>query len=373
MSTVTLPGTPLRASRKTWMVVAGAALAVIAMVSVGRWWLVGRFIEGTDDAYVRADVTSIGPRVAGYISAVDVQDNQHVHKGDVLVRLDDREVQARLVQAKAAVRSATADVQAQTDAAATLDAEVARQASVIAQARADVEGADAQTGRRVADANRYRSLLADGAASEQRTEQADAQARQARAALAHAQAASQVQVEQLKVLHRQRVERHAAIEQAQALLAAARAAQTQVELTLAHTVVRASADGVVGQRRARVGEYVDAGTPLLALVPLDDVYVVANFKETQVRHMRPGQTVEIDVDAYPDHVLHGTVASFSPGSGAQFALLPPDNATGNFTKIVQRIPVRIRLDHGAAHSPALRPGMSVVARVDTRSTPGDVQ
>jgi membrane fusion protein (multidrug efflux system) len=349
------------------MITAGVALAAAAVVAAGHWWFVGRFIESTDDAYVRADVTRVSPRIAGYVSRVEVDDNQHVRAGDVLVRLDDRDAQAGVAQAKAAVQSAAADVQAQIDAAATLDAELVRQRSLIAQAEADVAGEQAQHARHTADAQRYRALLDDGAASRQRFEQAEAQAQQASAALAHARAASQAQREQLTVLQRRREQSKAAIAQANARLAAAQASLTQAELTLAHTVVKAAGDGVVGQRSVRVGQYVEAGDPLLAVVPLADVYVVANFKETQVRQMRQGQPVVIDVDAYPEHSLRGTVNSFSPGSGAQFALLPPDNATGNFTKIVQRIPVKIRLDHAADHAPVLRPGMSVIAQVDTRA------
>ncbi|WP_287496019.1 HlyD family secretion protein [Pandoraea sp. CB10b_02] len=367
MSTVALPSRLRFASRKTWMVAAGVALSVAAIAAAGHWWLVGRFIESTDDAYVRADVTRVSPRIAGYVSRVEVDDNQHVRVGDVLVRLDDRDARAGVLHAKATVQSAAADVQVQIDAAATLDAEWVRQRSLIAQAQADVDGAQAQYARHTADAQRYRALLGDGAASRQRFEQAEAQALQASASLVHAKAASQAQCEQLTVLQRRREQSKATIAQANARLAAAQAALTQAELTLSHTVVRAASDGVVGQRSVRVGQYVEAGDPLLALVPLADVYVIANFKETQVRRMRQGQPVSVDIDAYPEHSLRGTVSSFSPGSGAQFALLPPDNATGNFTKIVQRIPVKIRIDHAPDRGPVLRPGMSVIAQVDTRN------
>ncbi|ALS61294.1 HlyD family secretion protein [Pandoraea norimbergensis] len=370
MSSVALPGQPLRVRRKTWMLAAGAALSVAAIAGGAHWWLTGRFFQSTDDAYVRADTVTVSPRVAGYVSQVVVDDNQRVKHGDVLVQLDDRDYRARVTRAQAAVQAATADVQAQTDAAATLDAELTRQRSVIAQAQAEVAGASAEARRQTADAARYRDLLSDGAASQQRWEQAAAEASKALSALARTRAAGDTQVAQQTVLARRREQSKAAIAQAQAQLTAAQAALVLAENDLVHTTVRASRDGTVGQRTVRAGQYVETGTPLLALVPLDDVYVVANFKETQITRMQPGQPVDIDIDAFPEHALHGRVTGFAPGSGAEFALLPPDNATGNFTKIVQRIPVKIRLDrtqNGGRGVPALRPGMSVIARVDTRS------
>lgn len=366
MNTVAIPGPRVRLSRKACVAGATVLVAVAAVACGAHWWRVGRFVESTDDAYVRADVVTVSPRVAGHIAQVSVADNQAVHRGDVLLRLDDRDYRARVQRAQAEVAAAEAAVQAQTGAVAALDAEIARQADVIAQARAEAAGAAADAVRRTSDATRYRDLLADDATSRQRWEQSDADARKARATLAQAEAGLRVQSEQAQVLLRRRDQGQAAIAQAEAGLATAKAALALAQLDLEHTVIRAVRDGTVGQRAARAGQYVEPGAPLLALVPLDDVYVVANFKETQITRMRAGQSVEVDVDAYPGHPLHGVVDGFAPGSGAQFALLPPDNATGNFTKIVQRVPVKIRLD-AAGGASALRPGLSVVARIDTRA------
>ncbi|HEB3534024.1 TPA: HlyD family secretion protein, partial [Burkholderia cenocepacia] len=253
--------------------------------------------------------------------------------------------------------------------AATLDAQIGQQRSQIAQADADAAAARAEAARRDADATRYKQLLAESAASGQRWEQAHADALKARAELTRAGAAVRVQTDQQTVLQRRREQSTAAIAQARARLAAAQAKLALAQLDLDHTVIRATRDGSVGQRAVRAGQYVEVGMPLLAVVPLSDVYVVANFKETQLGAMHDGQPVQIDVDTYSGHTLHGRVIGLAPGSGAQFALLPPDNATGNFTKIVQRIPVKIRVDAPPA-GVVLRPGMSVIARVDTRGTQG---
>ncbi|KWF67573.1 HlyD family secretion protein [Burkholderia pseudomultivorans] len=369
MSTTVVPEKTSRFVRRHW-IVAGTGLAVVALAVFGwRWWTVGRFIETTDDAYVRADVVTVSSRVAGYVARVAVDDNQPVRRGDVLATLDDRDYRAKLDDARAAVAAADATLQAEEAAAATLDAQIGQQHSVIEQARADAQAARAEAARRDADATRYRQLLAESAASGQRWEQAHADALKARAALARASAAVDAQADQQTVLRRRREQSAAAIEQARARAAAARARLALAELDLEHTVIRATRDGTIGQRAVRAGQYVEVGMPLLALVPLRDVYVVANFKETQLGAMRDGQPVEIEVDTYAGRTLRGRVLGLSPGSGAEFALLPPDNATGNFTKIVQRVPVKIRLE-APPSGIVLRPGMSVIARVDTRGTPG---
>ncbi|MEK2605642.1 HlyD family secretion protein [Burkholderia arboris] len=371
MSTTAIPekAKTARFSRRQ-LIAAGVVLAVIALaVSGSHWWTVGRFIEGTDDAYVRADVVTVSSRVSGYVVQVTVDDNQPVKRGDVLVRLDDRDYRAKVDDAQAAVAAADATLQAEQAAAATLDAQVGQQRSQIAQADADAAAARAEAARRDADATRYKQLLAESAASGQRWEQAHADALKARAELARAGAAVRVQTDQQTVLQRRREQSTAAIAQARARRAAAQAKLALAQLDLDHTVIRATRDGSVGQRAVRSGQYVEVGMPLLAVVPLSDVYVVANFKETQLGAMRDGQPVEIDVDTYAGRTLHGRVIGLAPGSGAQFALLPPDNATGNFTKIVQRIPVKIRVDVPPA-GVVLRPGMSVIARVDTRGTQG---
>ena len=345
---------------------AGTAIAVIALAVLGlRWWTVGRFIESTDDAYVRADVVTVSSRVPGYVTSVEVEDNQPVHQGDVLAHIDSADYAAKVARAQATVDTALATLHAEQANVATLDAQIAQQRSVMDAAQADVAAARAGANRRQADAERYRQLAAEQASSAQRWEQAHADALTADAALVKADATVQIQRGQQTVLEKRRTQGMAAIEQAQAQLGVARAALSLAQIDLDHTTVRAASDGTVGQRTVRAGQYVETGQPLLAVVPLQDVYVIANFKETEVAAMSPGQPVEIDVDTYSGHPLHGRVLSIAPGSGAQFALLPPDNATGNFTKVVQRIPVKIQVDAGQREAISLRPGMSVVARVHT--------
>jgi membrane fusion protein, multidrug efflux system len=354
-----------RRAKQPW-IVAGASLAALALIAWGaHWWRTARFIESTDDAYVRADVVTVSPRVAGYVTRVVVDDNQTVRRGDVLVTLDDRDYRARTAAAEAAVLGAQAALQETQAAAQTLEAQLAQQTSAIAQAQADLDAAHAEATRRDADANRYQALLADEAASGQRWEAAHADALKARAQLAHAQAAVAAQQDQQNVLRKQLAQNAAAIEAARARLAAAQAQRELARLDLEHTRIVAMHDGVVGQRSVRAGQYVEAGTPLLAVVPLREVYVIANFKETQLAAMRVGEPVELDVDTFAGRALHGRVSGIAPGSGAEFALLPPDNATGNFTKIVQRVPVKIALD-ALPRDVVLRPGMSVIAQVDTR-------
>ncbi|NIE65388.1 HlyD family secretion protein [Burkholderia sp. Ax-1719] len=348
------------------MIVAGSVLVLLAAAAWGwHWWRVGRFIETTDDAYVRADVVTVSPRIPGYVTQVMVDDNQTVHRGDVLATLDDRDYRAKVQAAQAALLEAQAALQESAAAAQTLDAQLEQQASTIAQAQADVEAARAESVRRDADANRYHALLADEAASGQHWEAAHADALKARAALAHAVAAAQAQREQSGVLRKKMAQNDAATAAAHARESAAEAQLALATLDLEHTRILATQDGMVGQRSVRAGQYVEAGTPLLAVVPIHALYVVANFKETQLAAMRAGEPVELDVDTFAGQVLHGRVSGIAPGSGAEFALLPPDNATGNFTKIVQRVPVKIALE-AMPRDGVLRPGMSVIARVDTK-------
>ncbi|RKF49518.1 HlyD family secretion protein [Paraburkholderia fungorum] len=365
MSTTVVPEKTSPFSKKN-LVLAGALIAVVGLVVAGiHWWSVGRFIESTDDAYVRADVVTISSRVPGYVTGVDVDDNQPVHKGDVLAHIDSADYAAKVARAQATVDTALATLHAEQANVATLDAQIAQQGSVMEAARADVDAARAGANRRKSDAQRYRQLAAEQASSTQRWEQAHADALTADAELARAAATAQAQRGQQTVLEKRRAQGMAAIEQAQGQLEVARAALSLAQIDLEHTTIRAASDGTVGQRTVRVGQYVETGQPLLAVVPLQDVYVIANFKETEVAAMSAGQAVDIDVDTYAGHPLRGRVLSIAPGSGAQFALLPPDNATGNFTKVVQRIPVKIQVDAGQHDAISLRPGMSVIARVHT--------
>jgi membrane fusion protein, multidrug efflux system len=336
------------------------ALFIVALVLVlgigaagGRyWWTTWRWLQSTDDAYVASDVTIISPKVEGYIKDVRVADNQRVKKGDILFVIDDSDFAAKAAQAGAAVDSADASV-------TTFDSRLDLQRSMIDQAKADVAAAQAEQIRAKEDFTRYSQLLASDYASRQRFEQARADNAKAAAALAQKEAALVAADGNLRVLRAQRDEQKALRQQAKANL---RLAQND----LANTVIRAPIAGIAGNRAGQVGQYVKAGTQLLSLVPLPYVYITANFKETQLTLMRPGQPAQVSVDAYPDTPIEGRIDSFAPGSGAEFSLLPPDNATGNFTKIVQRVPVRIALPAGEPLAQWLRPGLSVVVTVDTR-------
>jgi membrane fusion protein, multidrug efflux system len=335
------------------VVVAGVVLVLAGIASGGwYWWTVLRFWESTDDAYVASDVSVISPKIEGYIKEVRVRENQAVAKGAVLFVIDDSDFAAKVAQAEAAVATEEAAVE-------TFRSRLDFQQAMIAQARAEVAAAEADGTRAQQDYKRYGELMTTDFASRQRFEQAQADARKTAAAVARSQAALAAAESQLSVLKSQKREEKARREQARANLALA-------QNDLANTVIRAPVSGVVGNRAGQVGQYVKPGTELLSLVPLPRVYVTANFKETQLTHMRLGQRAEISVDAYPDHPLDGWVESFAPGSGAEFSLLPPDNATGNFTKIVQRVPVRIGLPKSGPLAKLLRPGLSVTVAVDTR-------
>ncbi len=317
-----------------------------------RWWTVGRFIESTDDAYVGGEVTVIAPKVAGLIAEVAVTDNQAVHAGDLLVKLDDRDYRAALAKATGAVA-------AQQAALANLDATRRLQESMIAQAEAEVAAAEAEVARSRSDVERYRRLASDQWASLQRFQQADADNRKAIAAADKARAALAAAQRRLDVIDTQKQE-------AQAALAQAVADRDLAQLNLGFTELRAPIDGTIGNRSARTGAYATVGAQLISLVPARGLWVDANFKESQLAHIRPGLPASIEADVLPGQVFHGHVASLAPATGAQFSVLPPENATGNFTKIVQRVPVRILLDGDASMLGSLRPGLSVTAGVDKR-------
>ena len=336
------------------------AIGLVAALGAGGWWAygywtVGRFQESTDDAYLKADYTTIAPRVSGYIADVLVTDNQPVKAGDVLARIDDRDFRAALDQARAAVATATAEI-------ANIDAQVALQDSVITQAHSDIAATQAALGFAQQDDSRYRSLVKTGFGTLRQAQQAQASLSEQTAELAHDRAALVTAEKQVQVLQ-------AARTKASAALLGAAAAEKQAELNLDYTTIVSPIDGTVGARSLRVGQYVQAGTALMAVVPLQSVYVVANFKETQLTDLRNGQPVQVEIDSFPGVVVKGRVDSLSPASGLEFALLPPDNATGNFTKIVQRIPVKIVLDPDNPLRGLLRPGMSVESTVDTRNAP----
>lgn len=350
----TAPEASPRGQRKRIMLLILAVLIIGVSATYGyRWWANGRFIETTDDAYIQADVVAVSARVSGQVAEVRAADNQAVHQGDVLLRLDDRDLQVAVSQAAADVASAEADVaayraqrQAQGSAIQAADADVASAASAATFARTELA--------------RYSDLVRAGSGSVQRAQQADADAKGKEAGADRARAAAQSARQQTNVLAAQ-------LGRAQAALLRAGTVQDQAKLNLSYGTITAPADGSVGDRTVRVGQFVQPGTRLLSLVPMaQNLYVIANYKETQLAKFCAGQEVSVELDMLGGQPFRGVVESLAPGSGSTFALLPPENATGNFTKIVQRVPARVRLlpDPRLAR---LRPGLSATAGVDTRT------
>ncbi|ARJ66831.1 hemolysin D [Magnetospirillum sp. ME-1] len=338
--------------KKPIALAAALALASVAGWSAYRWSQDWRWMESTDDAYVDGDITTVSPKVAGHVVELVARDNRPVAKGDVLLRIDPRDYRAR-------VDEATGQVKARLAQLIQIDDKVAVQEAVITQSGASISAARAEMVRAKADYERSRRLVREDYVSRQRFDISQADAARAEAGLTGSGAGLQAARRQLAVLSSERHVALAQLEQAKATLSVA---ETELEAT----TIRAPLDGVVGNRAVRDGQYVRPGQQLLAVVPLSDVWIDANFKETQIGRMKPGNRVEIKVDAFPDAVIGGRVDSFAPASGAKFSLLPPENATGNFTKVVQRIPVRIRVDHDSPLAGQLRPGLSVVVKVDTR-------
>ncbi len=338
------------------LLLAGAGLAGVAALGVFGWnyWTVGRFEVSTDDAYVKADNTAIAPKVSGYISEVLVGDNERVKAGQVLARIDDRDFRAALDQA-------TADVAAARATIANKEAALDTQQSVIDSARATVGVDQAQLTFAEQEDSRYARLAATGYGSVQNAQHAASGIASARAAVDRDTAALATATKQISLLK-------AELAGAKASLAHAEAVLEEAKLNLSYTTVVAPVDGVVGNRSLRVGQYVTAGTQLMAVVPVAAAYIVANYKETQLTDVRAGQKVEIAVDMFPGVTVRGHVDSLAPASGQEFALLPPDNATGNFTKIVQRIPVKIILDADSPLAGELRPGMSVTPTIETKKS-----
>lgn len=340
--------------RKLVLMLALAGLLSAALYAGWRWQTEWRFVEKTDNAYIHGDISVVSPIVPGYVASVPVADNQRVSAGDVLVTLVDSDYAARVAEAAANVASARAAI-------VGIDSRLLLQLPLIEQAEAAVAGADAELNRSRRDYDRLKALRRDDVVSRQRLETAEADFAKATAAQASARAALAAERQRLDVLQSERVLAEAQVEEA-------RAAQTVAEVDLAHTVIRAPVDGVVGNRGVRVGHYVRAGTNLMSVVPLPDVYLVANFKETQIGRMRIGQRVRVEIDAFAGTPLEGRIESLAPASGSQFSLLPPENASGNFTKVVQRLPVRIALPPDNPLKDRLRPGLSAVASVDIRDS-----
>ncbi|MDX7953545.1 HlyD family secretion protein [Lichenihabitans sp. Uapishka_5] len=336
-------------------------LAVLLLAGLGggghygwHWWTVGRFQETTDNAYLQADKVTVAPKVAGFVSAVFVTDNQAVKTGDVLATIDQRDYRLAITEAQADLEKAQAQLEG-------YKAAVVQQEAQVESNKADVSNAEAGVTFASQEAKRYGDLLASGAGTSQRAQQTASDLLQRTATLNKNRAA-------LDAAEKQVTTYGALAKSALAAIAGAQAKLDKAELDMSYTTIHAPIDGVVGDRSLRIGQLIQAGTALLTVVPTGrDIYLVANFKETQLGDMNVGQPVEFTVDAFGGHVFHGRVDSFSPGTGAQFALLPPENATGNFTKVVQRVPVKITLASDDAFLSRLRPGLSVEATVETRN------
>ena len=341
--------------------------AAVVIAGAGAAWIASpKPSESTDAAYVAADSSVIAPKVRGLVAEVLVAHNQYVHKGDPLVRIDPEEFDARVASAQADGQTAEAGVAAAQAAIVSLAAEQKLAASNVRAAETSIRSADAQSDRADADRKRFEALVASGAVARRDADAYKAAAITAQSDADHSRAELDVSKNQAGVIDAKRATLAAALGQAEATLARSRAALDLAKQDQGHTVVRAPIDGVVGDRQVEAGDYVQPGTRLLSVEPLDALYVTANFKETQVARMAPGQAVRIKVDALPGVVLTGHVDSFAPGTGSQFSLLPFEPGTGNFTKIVQRVPVRIRFDAGQPGLAKLRPGLSTVATVRLR-------
>jgi membrane fusion protein, multidrug efflux system len=333
------------------------AVVVVAAAAVGgvNWWTHGRFVQTTNDAYLQADAVTVAPKVQGYVQAVYVRDNQAVGAGQPLVRIDTANYDAARAQEEAMVAARQADITA-------AQRQLAQQEAAIQRARAELAGAQATAAYAAGEAKRFAALSAQGVETAERAAQARNQSDQAGAAVRADQAALKGAQDQLATLQAQ-------VGQANAQLGAARAQVRTADINLGDTLIRAAIAGRVGDRTVRVGQFVQPGVRLMSLVPVQDVYLVANYKETQVGRIRIGQAATVKLDALGGQVIDAVVDSFAPGTGAQFALLPPENATGNFTKIVQRVPVRLRLRPPADVRDHLLPGLSATVKIDTTKAP----
>jgi membrane fusion protein (multidrug efflux system) len=344
------------AKRRSGIKFLGAGAAILGLIAAAiygaDWVTTGQYIESTDDAYVGGNVTDLAPKVNGIIAQIAVTDNAQVHAGDLLVKLDDRDYRAALAKAQAAVAGAQA-------ALANLQATRALQLSLIDEATADLASANAQAVLARANQSRYRSLAESEAGSLQDSQTANANYAQTNAGVGKAQAALAAAQAQLAVIGTQQ-------QQAEATLAGAVADESTARLNLGYTEIRAPIDGVTGNRSAHVGAYATIGAQLVSIVPSGGLWVDANFKEDQLAHMHEGEKVTIIADVAPGAKIRGRVASLAPATAAVFSILPAENATGNFTKIVQRVPVRIALEGNAATLGLLRPGLSVTASVNTK-------
>jgi membrane fusion protein, multidrug efflux system len=337
---------------------AALVLVLLAFAAVGGyfghyWWTTGRFVVSTDDAYVGAHATTIAAKIPGYIDTIAVEDNQHVRAGQVIARIDDGDYRLAADAARDKIATQKATIE-------RIGGQIAAQAAAVDQARAQIASAEAAATQAQLELARQQALANREWASRQKLEQAQANRDQTAAALESAKAQLKSAAANVDVLEGERQEAAQTLKELETSLAKA-------ERDLSFAVIRAPFDGVIGNRAVQTGDYVQPGQRLASLVPLDAIYIDANFKETQLARLEAGQTATIAVDALPGRKLAGSIMSFAPASGSVFSLLPPDNATGNFTKIVQRVPVRIAVPAEVAREGVLRPGMSVVVSVQTKS------
>jgi membrane fusion protein (multidrug efflux system) len=346
------PSQPSHRIRNLLLTIGALALLAAGAWYGHYWWVAGHFIITTDDAYVGAKTATLAAKVAGYVQKVEVEDNAHVRTGDILVRIDDGDYQLAAQTAKDNIATEQATID-------RIGRQIAAQAAAVDQAKAELASAQAGQTRAELELTRQQALAAKDYASHQALEQAQAARDQAAASVAGAQAGVAAAETNGDVLKAQQNEAAQTLKQLQTALARA-------ERDLSFTTIRAPFDGVIANRAVETGDYVQAGQRLANLVPLGAVYIDANFKETQLDRLKPGQKASLSVDALPDRDIEGTVVSVAPASGSVFSLLPPDNATGNFTKIVQRVPVRIEVPVTVTEQELLRPGMSVVVSINTK-------
>ncbi len=369
--TVAGAGAKVRAALARWRTWIVSGIAAIAAAAGTLVILAPASSESTDDAYIAADATTVAPKVRGLVAEILVRDNQRVHAGDPLVKIDAEEFDAKVATAQADLADAQAGVAAAHAALGSLDAEERLADANVAAARTAIKSSQAEAERATEDSRRYTALVSSGAVARRDADTYRAAAVTALQDAAHSVAMLNVAKDSSSVTAAKRATLEAALQKANANVLRARSAVDLALQDQRHTLIVAPIDGVVGNRQVQRGDYVQPGSRLLTLVPVNAYYVTANFKETQTGRMHPGQHATVRVDAVSSKPLTGVVESLAPGSGSQFALLPFEPGTGNFTKIVQRVPVRIRFDASPAALEALRPGLSVTAKVLLTRGDGD--
>ena len=333
------------------------------------WWEMRQFVITTDNASVRSDVTAISPRVAGYIEAVHVNGNDMVSAGQPLVTLRADRAEAEMDTARADLRAAEAEVEIGRAAVANMAARRQLQQSLVRQAEARLEAVRAQAAQAVREVERYRQLMERQSGSRQKYENATTHDLTMRAEVRRAEAELSAARAELPVIDTEVLRLEREIDRRLAKVDRARSELDRAEIALSDTIIVSPIDGAIGNHRVEPGMYTEQGWPMMSVVPLHETFIVANFKETQLERLRIGQEARLEIDAFPGTVLVGRIDSLAPASAAEFSLLPAQNATGNFIKVVQRIPVKILFETPAHLAGRLVPGMSVEVTIDTRGSP----